>query len=161
MYLRPFSALMKGGGCLANRACGPSFSPLTDFQFIKDIAVRIFIADADRQVRLALQMLLHQEAGMHVTGMAVHSKGLVAQLAASEPDVLLLDWVLPDQPIPDLLADLGRLKPRPKLVVMAVWPDVKQPALAAGADAFVSKSVPPSELLVVLRTMQQTTNKTF
>jgi DNA-binding NarL/FixJ family response regulator len=131
------------------------------FPIHKGPAVRIFIADADKQVRLALQMFLHQEAGIQVTGIAVRSKGLAARLAASEPDVLLLDWTLPDQPISDLLVELGKLEPRPKLVVMAIWPDVEQPALAAGADAFVSKSVPPSELLVVLQTMQQTTNKPF
>ena len=124
---------------------------------IKDGNVRIFIAEADKELRLALLMLLHREAGMHVTGMAVHSKGLVAQIAASEPDVLLLDWALPGQPLPDLLADLGKLEPRPMLAVMAVRPEVEQPALAAGADAFVGKSLPPNGLLALLRTMQQST----
>jgi DNA-binding NarL/FixJ family response regulator len=119
--------------------------------------MRIFIADADKELRLALQLLLHQQAGMHVTGMAVHSKGLVPQIVASEPNVLLLDWALPGQPIAGVLADLGKLEPRPKLVVMAVRPEVEQPALAAGADAFVGKNVPPSELVAVLRTMEQIT----
>ena len=119
--------------------------------------MRIFIAEADKELRLALQMLLHQEAGMHVTGMAIHSKGLVAQIAASEPDVLLLDWDLPGQPVPDLLADLHKVEPRPVLAVMGVRPEVEQTALAAGADAFVSKSLPPNRLLALLRTMQQTT----
>ena len=119
--------------------------------------MRIFIAEADKELRLAFQMLLHQEAGMHVTGMAIHSKGLVAQIAASEPDVLLLDWDLPGQPVPDLLADLHKVEPRPVLAVMGVRPEVEQTALAAGADAFVSKSLPPNRLLALLRTMQQTT----
>jgi hypothetical protein len=33
--------------------------------------VRIFIAEADKELRLALQLLLNQQAGMHVTGIAV------------------------------------------------------------------------------------------
>ena len=115
--------------------------------------MRIFIAEADKELRLALQMLLHREAGMHVTGVVVHSKGLVAQIAVSEPDVLLLDWDLPGQPMPDLLADLGKLEPRPVLAVMGVRPEVEQTALAAGADAFVSKSLPPIGLLALLRTI--------
>ena len=119
--------------------------------------MRIFIAEADKELRLALQMLLHREAGMHVTGITVQAKGLVAQIAASEPDVLLLDWDLPGQPMPDLLADLHKLEPRPVLAVMSVRPEVEQTALAAGADAFVSKSLPPNRLLALLRTMQQTT----
>ena len=123
----------------------------------KDGNVRIFIAEADKGVRLALQMLLHHEAGMYVTGIAVQTKGLVDQIAASEPDVLLLDWDLPGQPMPDLLADLYKLEPRPMLAVMGVQPEVEHPALAAGADIFVGKSVPPTRLLALLRTMQQTT----
>ena len=119
--------------------------------------MRIFIAEADKELRLALQMLLHREAGMHVTGMAIHSKGLVAQITASEPDVLLLDWDLPGQPMPDLLVDLHKLEPRPVLAVMSVRPEVEQTALVAGADAFVHKSLPPKRLLALLRTMQQTT----
>jgi len=115
--------------------------------------VRIFIAEADKELRLALQMLLHHEAGMHVTGIAVQTKGLVEQVAASEPHVVLLDWDLPGQPMPDVLADLHKLEPRPKLAVMGVRPEVEQPALAAGADAFISKSMPPNKLMAVLRTM--------
>jgi DNA-binding NarL/FixJ family response regulator len=81
---------------------------------------------------------------------------LAAQIAASEPDVLLLDWDLPGQPMPDLLADLHKLEPRPMLAVIGVRPEVEQPALAAGADIFVGKSVPPSALVAMLRTMQKT-----
>ena len=62
--------------------------------------MRLFIADADQELRLALQMLLHQEPGMPVVGIAVRAKGLVAQAAASQPDVVLLDWCLPGQPAP-------------------------------------------------------------
>jgi DNA-binding NarL/FixJ family response regulator len=116
--------------------------------------MRIFIADADRELRLALQILLHQEAGMYVTGMAVRTEGLAAQVAASQPDVLLLDWGLPGGSIADVLAELGQSVSRPQVVVMSVNPDTEQDAMAAGADLFVAKNVPPSELLEALRLME-------
>ena len=68
--------------------------------------MRLFIADADPSLRVSLQMLLHEEPGMYVTGMADRTKGLLAQVEASQPDVLLLDTHLPGKPMTDLIADL-------------------------------------------------------
>ena len=118
--------------------------------------MRIFIADADKQLRVALQILLHQEPGMQVTGVATEVKGLLAQVEASQPDVLLLDWYLPGMPVTDLLADLQALDMPPKIVVLSVRPEVKSTALAAGADAFAEKSESPAELLIYLHTMRNT-----
>jgi DNA-binding NarL/FixJ family response regulator len=113
--------------------------------------MRLFIADADQEVRVSLQMRLHQEAGMPVVGIAVRSEGLVTQVAASEPDVVLLDWSLPGQPATELLAGLKSVEPRPAIVVLSVRPEVESEAVAAGADAFLSKTVPPDRLMALLR----------
>jgi DNA-binding NarL/FixJ family response regulator len=116
--------------------------------------MRIFIADADKQLRVALQILLHQEPGMQVTGVATDAKGLLAQVEASQPDVLLLDWYLPGMPMTGLLADLHVLDLSPKIVVLSVRPELENAAMAAGADAFVSKNGPPQELLAYLSTIE-------
>ena len=113
--------------------------------------MRIFIADADQELRMALQVLLHQEPGMAVVGLAVHTRGLFAQVAASQPDVVLLDWQLPDRPAVSVLADLHTLQRRPRIIVLYVRPEVEQEAKAAGADAFVSKTASSDQLLAILR----------
>jgi DNA-binding NarL/FixJ family response regulator len=118
--------------------------------------MRLFIADADRALRVSLQMLLHAEPGMHVIGMAIQAKGLLAQIEASKPDVLLLDWHFPGMPMTDLLADLQALDLSLKIVVLSVRPEEENAILAAGADAFVGKTEPPDELLVYLRTLGNT-----
>ena len=53
----------------------------------------------------------------------------------------------------ELLADLQMLDLSPKIVVLSVHPEELNAAMAAGADAFVSKTEPPDELLIYLRTM--------
>jgi len=68
--------------------------------------MRLFIADEDQMAIVGLQLLLHQEPGMPVVGMAVRTRSLLAQLAASTPDVPLLDWFLPRRPAIDVLVDL-------------------------------------------------------
>ncbi len=117
--------------------------------------MRLFIAEARKELRLALQMLLNQEAGLHVTGIAVETKGLVAQIAASEPDVLLLDWQLPGSPMKELVGDIRALELPLKIVVLSVQPEEEGAAMAAGADAFVSKADPPDQLMAVLNNMRQ------
>ena len=116
--------------------------------------MRIFIADADQELRMALQVLLHQEPGMAVVGLAVHSRGLFAQVAASQPDVVLLDWQLPDRPAVSVLADLHSLERRPRIIVLYVRPEAEQEAKAAGADAFVSKTASSDQLVATLRQMR-------
>ncbi len=118
--------------------------------------MRLFIADADKELRVGLQILLHQEAGMQVIGVADKAKGLLAQVEASQPDVLLLDWHLPGMPMPELVADLQALDWSSKIIVLSVRPEDKDAAVAAGADAFFSKTGPPDELLVYLRTLKNT-----
>ena len=115
--------------------------------------MRIFIADADKQLRVALQIFLHQQTGLHVTGMAPDAGGLLAQVKASQPDVLLIDWNLPGRPMAVLLADLQMFIPSPEIIVLSVRPEDKSAALTAGACAFVEKSSPPEKLLEHLHTI--------
>jgi DNA-binding NarL/FixJ family response regulator len=116
--------------------------------------MRLFIADEDKQLRVALQILLHQEPGVQVIGVATQAKGLLAQVKACEPDLLLLDWNLPGIAVSELIADLRKLELPPKIVILAVRPEVENAAMAAGADAFVSKNGSPQELLACLSTMR-------
>jgi len=120
----------------------------------------IFVAESDQNLRLGLQMLLHQEPGLHVSGIAIQADGLLLQVEASQADVLLLDWQLPGVSMVDLLADIRELDSPPKIVVLSVNPEVKETALAAGADAFISKNGPPDELLEVVRSLKESVDST-
>jgi DNA-binding NarL/FixJ family response regulator len=119
--------------------------------------MRLFIADMNSTVRLALQMYLQQEPGLYVTGMASEAEGLPAQVEASRPDVLLLDSHLPGASMQDLLTDIRGLESPPKIVVLSIKPEEKGLALSAGADAFINKNAPPEELLEVVRSLRETT----
>lgn len=105
-------------------------------------------------------MLLHQEAGIHVIGMAIQAEGLLVQVEASQAEVLILDWHLPGASMPELLSDICRLESPPKIVVLSVNPEVKVQALSAGANAFIGKNAPPDELLEVVRSMKEVVNPT-
>ncbi len=121
--------------------------------------MRLFIADADSAVRLAYQMYLQQEPGYQVIGIADNGNGLSSQLKASQPEVLLLDWHLPGEPMNELIADIRALELQLKIVGISIHPENESEARAAGVDHFITKAAPPDKLMVLLDTMRsQTTN---
>jgi DNA-binding NarL/FixJ family response regulator len=116
--------------------------------------MRIFIASADKTFRLALLLLLESEPGMVVIGIADRPKGLVTMVGTSQSEVLLLDDGFDGQSMAQLVSDLHHLECRPQIIVLSAKPQTKAATLAAGADGFISKNVPPDELLPLLRSIR-------
>jgi len=110
--------------------------------------MRVLLADDQPKVRSALRLLLEQDPDMNVVGEATKAEELLAQVGATHPDLLLLDWELPGlQPADPLLPVLRALCPHLSVIALSGRPEVYRAALAAGADAFVSKGDPPERLL--------------
>ena len=103
---------------------------------------------------MALQLLLESEPGMVITGFTDRAEGLQTLVGTLQPDVLLLDCELAKQPIVALIADLHQLAEPPAIIALAINPQVKEPVLAAGASAFISKDAPPDELLPILQRLR-------
>ena len=116
--------------------------------------MNIFLAEASSDVRLALQLLLDNEPCLNVTGLAVQTEGLLAQIEVVQPDLLLLDRKLAGESLNDFMSALRKLKPRPRVIVLSINSDEEQSSLAAGADAFFYKAYPVDELLTILRKMR-------
>jgi DNA-binding NarL/FixJ family response regulator len=109
--------------------------------------MRVLLADDQSKVRSALRLLLEQEPGLTVVGEVAETEGLLAQVEATQPDLVLLDWELPGLRSDDRLSALRTLCPRLKVIALSGQPEARRAALAAGADAFVSKGDPPERLL--------------
>jgi DNA-binding NarL/FixJ family response regulator len=77
--------------------------------------------------------------------------GLAAQVRQLKPDLVLLDWELPGHPVESLLLAQASLDYQPRVIIFSARPEAEGMALAAGADAFVSKGDPPGALLSAFR----------
>jgi len=127
--------------------------------------MRILLADDQPRVCSALRLLLEQEPGLTVVGEAAESDALLAQVEAQHPDLVLLDWELPDENGPGsmrsdapgsgahLFALLRRRCPGLRVVALSGRHEARRAAQAAGVDAFVSKGDPPERLLETLRAL--------
>jgi CheY-like chemotaxis protein len=106
-----------------------------------------------------------------MVGEAVRAGDLLDLANLTQPDLVLLDWELPDLSVKHysittsidqakqarhhLLVILHALHSHPKVIALSGRPEVRQAALSAGADAFVSKGDSPERLLTALRTIDE------
>ena len=119
--------------------------------------LRILLADAHKEVRAALFLLLGEERGYSVIGEASDVGGLLRLAEEMQPDVVLLDWELPGDCVKSsgfegisVLDHLRKVIPRADVIAMSVRPEQSERATSAGATAFVSKGEPAECLLKVL-----------
>ena len=116
--------------------------------------MRIFIACAEERLRIALLLLLDNEPGMAVVGMSDRVQGLCAQVEASQPHVLVMQWDLPARALADLLAEIRSLNWTPKVIYLSGRAHDRKRVLAAGADYYVVTNAPPDELLSILNDLR-------
>jgi DNA-binding NarL/FixJ family response regulator len=117
--------------------------------------LRIFLGDPDRDGRLGLQMLLEHEPGLRIVGIAVRAQGLLGQVGAAQPDVILLDWQLIASAPKEYIRNLHSIETQPNIIILDVRPEVRHEAEAVGADGFVSKDSPPDKLLMILHELRK------
>ena len=114
--------------------------------------MRILLADGQSNVRFALRVLLEREPGYVVVGEAADQNSLSRSLVLSFPDVVVMGWELPGMPMQNPLASVRRVGPDLIIIALSARTEARAAALAAGANAFVSKSDPPAHLLKAIRT---------
>ncbi len=109
--------------------------------------MRVLIADSRAGVRFALRVALAQRPELEITGEVRDAGDLIAQAQASGLELAIIAWELPGMPTPELIHTLHQNSPRPRLVVLGSRAETREPALVAGADAFVCMCDPPDELM--------------
>jgi DNA-binding NarL/FixJ family response regulator len=101
--------------------------------------IRVLIVDDHATLAGALAMAIDARAGMRCVGTVVSIEGSIAAVAALDPDVALLDVVLPDGI--DAIPRLRAARPGMRIVVLTGHTDVDTlaRAAAAGASGFLPK----------------------
>lgn len=118
---------------------------------LADPRIRVVLVDADDRVRESLAGILATTGRLEVLGTAGDVRAGLALVAASRPDVVVLDPRLPDiDAAVAFMAAVRATQPGVCIVAMS-WSDpMEQTALAAGADAFVRKTYRSSELIAAI-----------
>ncbi|UCD99208.1 MAG: response regulator transcription factor [Chloroflexota bacterium] len=109
--------------------------------------MRILIADGGVSTRFALCTLLGQHPGWKVVAEVASAAKLQSGIEETNPDLVLLDWYLPELHPQQMIAELSVRFPCCAVIVLSGRPETRPHAMACGANGFVSKADPPNHLL--------------
>jgi len=115
--------------------------------------IRVAIVDDHPAVRLGLQTALGSEPGIVPVGTAGNGAQMAPLLYRTDPDVVLLDYHLPDADGLTLCREIKGGVPAPAVILYSAFADESMtvPAIVAGADGLLHKSVRPQELFEAIR----------
>jgi two-component system, NarL family, response regulator LiaR len=111
--------------------------------------VRILIADDHAIVRKGLRTVITSEPGMEVIGEAADGVEAVLKAEALQPDVILLDVMMPRQDGLEAIRQIKASNPAARILVLTSFAgdDKVFPALKLGALGYLLKDSTPEQLV--------------
>jgi DNA-binding NarL/FixJ family response regulator len=118
-----------------------------------DAPISVLIVDDDALVRSALTLMLGGQRDIHVVGEAGDGAEGLRQAAALRPDVVLMDIRMPVMNGLEATRALHRDSDPPAVIVLTTFDADEHVvgAVAAGADGFLLKDTPPTEIVSAIR----------
>ena len=117
--------------------------------------IRILVADDHPVVRDGLVAILSTQADFAVVGEAGDGATALAQVHATQPDVLLLDLAMPNPDGVAVLQQLGQNTSLTRTLVFTAFDTDERilGAIRAGAQGYLLKGAPRDELFSAIRTI--------
>jgi two-component system response regulator DegU len=117
-------------------------------------AVTVLIADDQTLFREGIKDLLEDENGIRVVGEASNGPEVVAMAKKVRPDVILMDIKLPQLDGISATRIIRKECPQTNVIILSSYEDEAHvtEAIQAGANGYLSKMLPASELVNALRT---------
>jgi DNA-binding NarL/FixJ family response regulator len=119
--------------------------------------IRLMIVDDHFMVRLGLASALNLEDDMEVVAEAKTGAEAVTLYAAHRPDVVVMDYQLPELNGAEATAAIRKSHPDARVIVLSVFKgeeDVYR-AVRAGASGYMPKASEPAELMEAIRTIHR------
>jgi NarL family two-component system response regulator LiaR len=119
--------------------------------------IRILIADDHAIVREGLRALLATEPELELVAEASDGVEAVEKTRVCQPDVILLDMMMPRKDGLGAITDIIRENPEARILVLTSFAEDEKvfPAIKAGALGYLLKDSSPQELLSAIRNVYQ------
>jgi DNA-binding NarL/FixJ family response regulator len=113
------------------------------------MALKLIIADDDALARALLEAIVERDGELELVGSAEDAHRAIELAWEHQPDVALLDWVMPGGGGPTAAREILVRSPETKIVALTTPGTLR--AEAAGALTSLLKGCPPEELLRTIR----------
>jgi DNA-binding NarL/FixJ family response regulator len=119
--------------------------------------VRVLLADDHKLFRAGIRALLQTLPDVEIVAEAADGREALRLIAAHNPDVVLMDIMMPDLNGLDAAARIARASPRSHVVMLSMNADEDSvlQALRAGADGYLVKTADPAELELAIRAVSR------
>ncbi len=112
--------------------------------------IRVLVVDDQLRARQSLKALLATWPRLQEVREAASGQQALGSIETFHPDVVLMDARMPEMDGVEATREVKARWPNVKVIVLSMYAEYLDQALAAGADAFLSKGEPPEKLLVAL-----------
>lgn len=118
--------------------------------------IRLVLADDHVMVRESLARVLEAEATIRVVGQAGDGTELKKIVAREKPDILVMDYSMPDHQTVEAIKDFLQACPQMRIVVLTVHESVHYAVhvLDAGAHGYLIKAAAVDELILAIDTIR-------
>jgi DNA-binding NarL/FixJ family response regulator len=115
--------------------------------------IRLLIVDDHAVVRKGLAMVLRLEPDLEVVGEAENGKAGLAAAKSIDPDIALVDLVMPEMDGQEMALALRKSRPEIKILMLTGTEvdDRVYELVAAGIEGYVLKNIEPGELVRAIR----------
>ena len=117
--------------------------------------IRVLVVDDQRVVREGISALIDEEEDIEVIGQAADGFEAVDIVHKSNPDVVLLDLVMPRKDGIQTIREIIKFNAQAKILVLTSFSEDAQiySAIQAGAMGYLLKDASPAELLEAIRSV--------
>ena len=115
--------------------------------------IRVMVADDHPIMRSGLRDVLEDEGDFDVVGEAADGEEAVGTALRVEPDVIVMDVIMPNKDGIDACREIMELRPETRVLMLtaSTAEDAVVEAVAAGATGYLQKYSGPEELAVAIR----------
>jgi len=115
--------------------------------------ISVLVTDDHTVLRKGVAALLDSEPDMIAVGEAATADQAVIKARALQPDVILLDLVMPRKSGFDALPELQKVAPSARVIMLSMQtnPSAVKQALISGASGYLSKHASDTDLLDAIR----------
>src|SRR5687768_9506812 len=115
--------------------------------------IKILVVDDHAVVRRGLRQILAETSDLHVAGEAGTAAEAMQKVQGERWDVIVLDVGLAGKSGLDLIADIRKLRPEARVLVLTMFSEEQYAvrAIRAGAAGFLTKESAPDKLVDAVR----------
>src|SRR4029450_3883629 len=127
---------------------------------VPHVDTRVLLVDDHAVVRAGIRLVLDGAPGITVVGEAGTEERAIVMARAHQPDVIVLDVLLPGKGGIELIAELRQVSPQSKVLMLSssAEPGTVERALEAGATGYSIKRATDTDLIAAVQAVAAGSN---